>query len=141
MGALMKKLLFTLVLALICSGNAWPGGSFSFEETLESLLKSDAPIGKHLLATLDFADSGFATRLGNHFVHLGGLRVGPYDIEAKPKVSSGPFVFEVTVETDMQFLDQNGKELVFDDALKNAVRVKETVTGVRFKPAKKTDNK
>lgn len=47
---------------------------------------------------------------------LGGTRMGPYTFLARPKGSSGPFVFEVAVQTDAQGLSQAGEPVDFDKA-------------------------
>ena len=62
--------------------------------------------------------------------HLGGTRLGPYTVLAKPKGSTGPFVFEVTVTTEAEPLDGAGKPV----PLAKARSIKEKFVSVALAP-------
>lgn len=63
----------------------WPGGTMGTSE-LQGLLDQQPAARDALLATVRLSDSAFGeVRFGSHFVHLGGMRAGPYTIPACSK--------------------------------------------------------
>lgn len=135
----MKKL-FMLLSSFLLAVPALAGGSFIFQEDLEPLLEKDRRIGAFIMKSMDFDDVGDATRLGRHFSHLGGKRIGPYSVYAKTKGSTGPYNLIVTVKTEATFIDEDGRPLdhgkagqrLFDDSV-NCI---EKITSVEIQDIK-----
>ena len=100
----------TVALLFLALGHsAWAGGSFIRDDLLH-ILEQQPAIAAWVVNGLDLDESGYAMRIGlNVNPNLGGLRVGPYTILAKPKGVRGPFTLEVTVETECNGLDDAGK--------------------------------
>lgn len=128
-----KKYLASLVLALLTTISAipaWAGGSFSAEE-LWPILEQQPAVAQWIAQGLDLDESGFAMRIGQDVnPNLGGLRVGPYMILAKPKGAEGPFTLELTVETQMECLDDSGNIVEFE----KATTINETFDSLTVRP-------
>jgi hypothetical protein len=122
--------LLCVVLMLSMSVGAYAGGSCDFEEDVKPILMQQPKLGEHLLATLDIYRTASAeTRIGSSVnEELGGTRLGPYMLYAKPKDTKGPYVFELTVNTKAVFLDAEGKKTKVD----KAASVKETLENVQL---------
>ncbi len=84
-------------------------GSLAFEEVRHLIPE---PVLKHLESAYTIDPVGAATRLGRHYTELGGSRIGPYHFRATAK-KNADLVFELTLQTDVAFLDTAGK--VTDD--------------------------
>ena len=111
-----------LAALLAISALAGASGSFRPDVELVPILDQTPAVRDFVLATLDMAGSGSANRIGNDAnALLGGTRLGPYEIAAKPKGSNGPFTLELVFHTAYRFLDASGAEV----ALADAVRVEE----------------
>jgi hypothetical protein len=90
---------------------------------IDPLLREKPAIRAFLLSSLDLDDTVMAAvRLGPHFEHLGGVWMGPYMIQGRPKGSKDGVPLEVVLCTDARFLDQSG-HAVEDET--SAVRVEE----------------
>lgn len=127
----------TLLLAFISLGavTAQAQGTLSFKE-LEPLLKQQPATRAWMMESLKLPDSAVAeVRLGNHFVNLGGKRVGPYYFEAQSK--TGKSVLWIGLCTQRVFQDKAGKILP-EDKETQAVKVTENLVSVLVadKPAK-----
>jgi len=109
---IFRKLVCALILPLLLllpGSAAWAGGSFAFED-LQPVLGQQPVLAKWLADSLEFDAQGDAIRIGQNVnPHLGGQRLGPYVILARPKGAAGPFTLEVTVETKLICKDANGK--------------------------------
>lgn len=122
----------TTLLFLAAANNCFAGASFDFEKHLRPLLERDSALGRHLLDTLEFGRVGVSTRVGRRASrHLGGTRIGPYEIPARPKGSKGAFIFRVTIEAEQVYSDASGKSMLPDEEnifeiLDKAVSVNET---------------
>ena len=105
------------------------GGSVA-QADIARLLDRTPPL-KRALESLEPARTASAeVRLGPHFKHLGGQRLGPYSFEARPKDGKGGIV-HVTLCTTYRFVDGAGHVLPRDsDAAFDAVQVRERVTAV-----------
>jgi hypothetical protein len=126
---LISLLSIICVLCLFCS-TTYAGGSFNFKTDLEPILKQKSKLYKFILNSFDFSESGFASRIGTNVnYNLGGKRVGPYVIKAKPKYSDENYIFEVTFFTEQIFTDEIGKP----SDLENATRVKEAFKSFEVK--------
>jgi len=94
------------------AGVASAAGSFRPEIELAPVLDQVPSIRDFVSATLDLAESGSADRIGIEANRkLGGTRVGPYIIEARPKGSDGPSLFVLVFHTTYRFLDAAGAEV------------------------------
>ena len=117
------------------------GGSCSWDDDVKPLFDDQPALLKHLEATLDFEKVGSAVRLGRHFTNLSGRRMAPYVFLAKPKGVDGEFVFEMVVEAEARYFDENNQEIVsaaFDDAL-TASAIQEKIIGVSIRTASSED--
>lgn len=113
------------------AGVAVAAGSFRPEIELAPILEQVPSIRDFVSATLDLAESGSADRIGTEANrHLGGTRLGPYIIEARPKGSDGPSLFVLVFHTTYRFLDADGVEV----ELAAARRVEEKFDFLEIRP-------
>jgi len=116
--------------ALLVPGLSLAGGTLGTVE-LDSLLAQRPALRDFLRSTLRLSDSAFAeVRLGSHFTHLGGARLGPYTISATSLQGGKPI--EVVLCTTARFLDRNGKDLP-ENRIEEATATRETLTGVMLR--------
>ncbi len=81
-------------------------------------------------------------RIGSHFEHLGGKRLGPYQVEIRPKGSSSMSPVVLTLCTTYDFLDRNGKRIDPDGpGLEDAVDVREKLVSVQLTEAREADRR
>jgi hypothetical protein len=112
----MRRILSIACLALLAPHTVLAGGTFPLKH-LRPILEREPALAKHLFSTLDFAEWGVSSRVGSTVnERLGGARLGPYRILAKPKGAAGGYTFEVVVYTKKTFLDGSGKEVTLADA-------------------------
>ena len=112
----MKRILLLASLFFVLPQIASAQGTFPFDD-LKPILNQKPELAKYLFSTLEFDEGGIASRIGSNVNEkLGGQRVGPYLIQAKPKGSAGPKVFEVTIYTEQTFLDERGKTTTLEKA-------------------------
>ncbi len=118
---------FTLILALaqpVCAT-----GSFQLEDIM-ALLDQEKEIRGFLLKNLELAPGGSANRIGQAVnPNLGGARVGPYVLNAKPK-GAKDWAFEIHIEVKTEYLDAAGKPV----ELERATSFRETFLSVRIAP-------
>ena len=138
----MKQIELLIVLVLLGAVSVFGGGGVSFDEQLLPLLQQNKPLADLLLKTFDFRDSVYAqSDFGDH-TRFGGERLGPYTVLAKPKGSSGDWVFEITVQTEWTIYDRAGKVIPLKDERgkmtgifdSNAVRLEEAFESLTIKP-------
>jgi hypothetical protein len=87
------------------------GGSISTSE-IDHLLKQQPLVRESLLKTFVLSESAYAeTRLGSHFKHIGGARLGPYTIGATPIDPKAAPQSEITVCTAYRFFNSAGEEI------------------------------
>lgn len=98
---------------------------------LIQLLKQRPEVSKPFLEAFELERVASGARLGSHFTHLSGARIGPYQVMARPKGSKGPFNIEVWVCTGTEFLDKAGKRT--DDEF-SASRTREYLDGFIVQP-------
>jgi hypothetical protein len=97
-----------LLLASVTPGAA--GGSFDAEADLVPLLARAPALRDFIDRHLDLDKSGVATRIGREVSdRLGGRRIGPYVIGAKPKGHRGDYIFDLVVHTETVFVDRDGR--------------------------------
>ena len=118
------------VLIAISAGPCLAGGTLDSKE-LEPLIRQQPTVREALLSSLVLSNSAYAElRLGSHFIHLGGARVGPYTIKATLKESHKEV--EVILCTKARFLDDQGSELLEDKRMQ-ATRIDEKLIIVILK--------
>lgn len=114
----MKRKLAAVWFALLLSPASFVAAQGTIPlSQLKLILEQKPTLASHLFSTLEFAESGMASRVGSIVnERLGGTRLGPYRIRAKPKGAEGDFVFEVVVYTKQTFIDQSGKKVALAEA-------------------------
>ena len=103
----MKKRMFVFALVLLVAGRLRAGGSVDFAD-VRKILHQKPAIESLLLDDLIVDPAGWGVRLGNHFKHLGGARIGPYVFSAKSRAVKSGGKLEVTICTQVTFLDARG---------------------------------
>lgn len=128
----MKHFLIGTLVSLILNVTAFAGGTLSFDE-IKPLINQQPEVAKFLFSTLDFDDTAYAEAIVGNEINkkLGGTRIGPYYVNAKPKGSKGPFIFQIVIQTDPVFTDIRGRKLD-DDHIGQAVKVSETLTHIEI---------
>lgn len=117
-----------LLLSLAISASpSLAGGTLDTGE-LRSLLQQQPEVLEALTSALNLAETAHAeARLGSHYVHLGGTRVGPYTIKATLKQSRKDI--EVVLCAQARFFSRDGAELPAPGSA-NAVRIEERLIAV-----------
>ncbi len=119
---------FCAVLACVLIPSVCAGAGTVGLADIEPLLRQKPQITTFLMSSLDMdATVMAAVRFGAHVKHLGGARMGPYIIQARPKTSKDALPIEVVLCTDARFIDASGR--VTEDEM-NAVRLEEKLTVV-----------
>lgn len=104
---------------------AFAGGSCPVEWMMP-LLRQDPAVHQFVTSALHLDATGWAGRIGSRVNEdLGGARLAPYSIRAKPKGSTGPWLFLLIVEADAVFLDAEGKPV----PLEQGKKIQEKLTG------------
>lgn len=125
------RLFFVLAFAVV-PGFCVAAGTVSFS-AIAPLLAQKPQIREFLRSSLDMDQTvTAAVRFGRHFKYLGGARMGPYIIRARPKTPQNAAPIEVVLCTDAKFFDGSGKP-TRDKA--NAARFAETLTVVMLRDA------
>jgi hypothetical protein len=107
-------------------------GSFLLDD-IKPVIQQSPDVEKYLFATLDLEKSGQANRIGNNInPRLGGTRLGPYCIYAKPKGDAGKNTLEVCINTQYHFKDKTGRPC----RLEQAYSVTESFVSIEIKPIK-----
>ena len=130
----MRSVFLVAVLMLLPAA-VRAGGSVDFAR-MDRLLQQKPDIRAVLVQSLVMPDSAFAQiRLGPHFQHLGGERLGPYTFEAWPRSGTGLPVL-VTLCTSYRLLDAAGEPIPegTDQALA-ATEVRELLDAVVIRDA------
>lgn len=127
-----RRLLALIAMAALPGAPTWAGGSLGTDE-LAPLLRQRPQEIAAIRKDHRLSDSAFAqVRFGSHFKHLGGARMGPYEVQLYPRASGEARERVLWICTQARFLDRGGREIAqIDDAILHAVRVKETVTSVQ----------
>lgn len=127
----MKTILSIVSLLLIATDTpAEQGGSF-FLEDLAELLGQQTALWDSVQLSFDVYPVGDATRISRtENRKLAGVRIGPYQLWAKPKNAPGPFVFEIDIETETSFFDKSNKTVKLEDA----TDVHEKIVAIKIKP-------
>jgi hypothetical protein len=118
----MKRLILGVVLVLMAK-TAFAPGTLDLDE-ISALLSQQPRIFRALTTGFEIQKTAIGVRLGNHFTHLGGKRIGPYTLWARPRGSAGPFDIEIQVCTSVTFLNSTGRAT--DDII-DAAQTKEVL--------------
>jgi hypothetical protein len=130
-------LLFSILLLASIPSPSFAGGSFSLKQ-VQPLLQQDKDLNHFITSTLDLDSGGWATRIGSLVNEdLGGARIAPYSIRAKPKGSPGPWIFYLEIEADTTFLDAQGKPV----PLEQGKTIQEKLTDIKLIPIPESDRK
>ncbi|MGI8655040.1 MAG: hypothetical protein ACR2LC_07460 [Pyrinomonadaceae bacterium] len=112
----MKQAFLAFCFILFFSQPLFADGSFQLQD-LKPILNQNPVLANYLFSTLDFAAGGVASRIGDAVNdRLGGKRVSPYRVLAKPKGTKGAYIFEVVVYTDKIFLDEKSNVTTLEKA-------------------------
>lgn len=107
-----------LAAALLFPVQIFAAGSFSPEEDLAPILEEAPVLREFVEGALELAPGGSASRIGNAVnPRLGGRRVGPYHILARPKGTEGSFTFELIFHTEIVYLDERGEAVGLPEAV------------------------
>lgn len=131
----MKRFLYAFSLVLFIVPFSRSVGSLSTED-ISPLLKQNAELFDLISSTLDLAPGAAGSRIGQSVnERLGGARVAPYYLLAKPKGATD-WVFDMRVDADVTYLDANGA--VTD--LFGAYSYREALIGITLEIRKKEPN-
>ena len=125
----MKKIrlaIITSCLLVLLTSNSHAGGSVTLSD-IQPLIQQQPLLWKFFSDHLDISQNGGGLRLGSVGIPLQGYRVGPYEFPARIKGSEGAYDLKVIINTDLYFLDANGKE-VTDEKL--AFKKEEVLKGI-----------
>jgi hypothetical protein len=113
-------------LLLCVTADSAAGGTLGTKE-LESLMAQKPNVRAALMSSLTLSESAFAeTRLGSHFPHLEGARIGPYTIRATSQDGRN---VEIVLCTTYRFLDGKGRA-VANAAMETARSIDERLDAV-----------
>jgi hypothetical protein len=124
----MRKLV--LLITLLTAGEVSAGGTVDYH-AVRHLLRQQPAIERVITSSVDVASTGVAVRLGNHWKHLGGTRIGPYVFAARARNSSGER-FDLVICTQTTFARSSGQPTMDPN---EAVSVKERLVSVDLMPA------
>jgi hypothetical protein len=127
----MRRGLVALCFLLLLVAHSHGAGSFLVDVELRPILDQVPAVRSFLLDVLEIQPSGWANRIGNNVNPLlGGTRVGPYCLRAKPGMAPGAYTLEVCVNTEVLFFDAEGRRTT----IQAASRVEEKFLSVEIKP-------
>ena len=118
-----------LFLGLTSLAQALPGGRIKSEDIL-SLLKQQPDLHAFVTSTLELQSEGWSTRVASKNPAIWSAVSGPYSIAARPRGSSARWTFLLTIETEVSFLDESGREVPLD----SGTSIHEKVIGIRLCP-------
>ncbi|MBK8325289.1 MAG: hypothetical protein IPL06_22155 [Betaproteobacteria bacterium] len=125
----MRTALAAFFLAAVLPAAA--AGSFDADVELMPIRRQVPDLWAALGQSFDLAKSGWANRIGTPVnAELGGRRIGPYCLAAKPKGAPGPNSWEICFNTEAKYSDARGLPAL----LENAKSVEETFASVEIKP-------
>ena len=126
----MKKLVFTFLCLVLPLSIAFGAGSFDYKNELLPILSQDPYLLDFLEDNFILSDSGSANRIGYPVnKHLGGKRIGPYQILIQTKKYNKIVWYKLIVNTKVVYLDENGNE----STLLEGVSLKENIVSVEIK--------
>jgi Ran GTPase-activating protein (RanGAP) involved in mRNA processing and transport len=128
----MRIDLWVLLTCMLVPCVSTAGGTVGLAD-VEALLRQRPALRHFLMSSLELENTVMAAvRLGPHFEHLGGARIGPYLLQGKPKGSKNGEPLEVVLCTQSRFLDGAGKPAADET---KAAGVEEQLTVVMLREA------
>lgn len=128
--AAVKTTLLAALLSAFFPIAALAGGSFFFTD-LKDLLAQQPALARFITEHFDVAETGSAPRIGSGVnKELAGIRIAPFEIDAKPKGASGNFTFILIIDAETTYLDRSGRTV----SLPNATDIRQRFTGFRVLP-------
>lgn len=129
---------FFLLFVLI-STSCVADGLFIFDQKIPALLSQKPVLARYLNTTLEFAKEGVATRVGTEInPTLGGVRIGPYRLNARPKGKIGPYTLYVVFNTEVEFKDKTGK---ITDSVNDGIEISERLISVEIRESEANHSK
>jgi hypothetical protein len=126
----MKRVFLVLLAFTLLPLAAHAGGSFFFTD-LKDLLAQQPILARFLSEHFDIAEIGGAPRIGTGTnKNLSGIRIAPFELEAKPKGAPGDFSLILIIDAETTYLDSSGHVV----ALENATDIRQHFTGFRVIP-------
>ena len=123
----MKRSFLTFSVFALLSLAAHAGGTFFFTD-LKELLNQQPILARFLADHFDIAEVGTAPRIGTGTnKHLSGIRIAPFELDAKPKGAPGDFSFVLIIDAETTYLDSKGRTV----ALPQATDIRQRFTGFR----------
>jgi hypothetical protein len=114
------------------------GGTLETKE-LDGLISQKPQIREFIRSSLQLSDSAYSEiRLGPHFTHLGGARIGPYTIRAKSLKDGRPIL--VVLCTKASFIGHKGKALP-ESRMFYATSIDEKLTGIMLRQEDELDSR
>lgn len=112
------------------------------EGELLELLKQKPQIREFILQSFDMSHGAWgAIRLGSHYTHLGGKRLGPFTIQLALKGSTTVSPVILTLCTTNTFYGKSGRAIAEgSDAEFQAVRVEEKLVSVQLRQASEVND-
>jgi hypothetical protein len=125
----MRRKLLIAILASLFPFTVYAPGTLPLDD-IAAILKQKPELSRPFLEAFDLREWAVGVRLGPHFKHLGGARVGPYELAARARGSHGGYDVKVVICTVTVFLDDRGKKVEMTEA----TRVEETLRGFIIEP-------
>jgi hypothetical protein len=111
----MKPLVLLLVFFVTFTSVARAVGSLGTEDIIP-LLKQNKELFDYIAATLELSPGAAGSRIGQSVnPRLGGARVAPYYLFAKPK-GARDWTFEIQTDAEVEYLDDKGHVVDLFDA-------------------------
>lgn len=121
----MKHLSQVLLLIVALASSLQATGSMGTDEIMP-LLKQNPELFRLITESLELSPGASGSRIGQSVnSRLGGTRVAPYYLRAKPK-GAADWTYDVRIDADVVYLDDNGK--IVD--LLEAHSFREKLTGI-----------
>jgi hypothetical protein len=112
---------------MLCAISAAQAGGTLIPEEIASVVDQNPDLWTFLNSTLDIRRGGTGGRIGSdQNLELAGTRILPYHLQAKPKGTEGPYIYEIELQGTNTYFDKHGRKTT----LKNATDVKLTFTGI-----------
>src|SRR5436189_6099816 len=112
--SLTTRFFIALFIGVMTSGVATAEGSINFDDA-DVVLKQQPILREYLLNSLCISNTGIASRLASIYP-MGGKRLGPYELVAKPKAQAGEYTLKIIISTEQKFTNNRGKSVGPDKA-------------------------
>lgn len=132
-----KSVMFLLCLMSIAACIAQADGSIEYEDDVDPILKQAPALRKFILNTLCISHSGMAVRIAGEYP-MGGRRIGPYELYAKPKGVVGAYTMKIVINTSQLFFNKAKKSISIND-IDQATRMRESLLSVEISMLKEPE--